>query len=105
MNCSYGSPVQQAFYECLLRNGIKASDGYKAAIFNGTSMMTRQVNSYSTCITAEARASYFFAFGIYPDAQIEIEQYYARLIIDDFNFHPVILREDFGFEPNLTLIQ
>ena len=105
LNCSYGSPVQQAFYECLLRNGIKASDGYKAAIFNGTSMMTRQVNSYSTCITAEARASYFFAFGIYPDAQIEIEQYYARLIIDDFNFHPVILREDFGFEPNLTLIQ
>lgn len=105
LSCSYGSPVQQAFYECLYRNGIHASVGYKRAIFNGTSMMTRidgLVNS--SVITSEARVSYYFAFGVYPDSQIEIERYYARLILDDFVVSPPILREDLAIVPNNALV-
>lgn len=94
LNCSYGSPVQQAFYQCLLRNGCKASEGYKAAIFNGTSMATRACVNQATVVTPESRVSYYYAFGILPDLQIEMERYYARLKIDSFSISPTIRRRD-----------
>jgi len=73
-----------AFYDCLGRGGVRCGQRFVRYVFNHTSMMER-INGVDTNtqkpITAEARASFFKAFGITPDLQIAYEEYYGRLRI------------------------
>jgi len=66
-----GIPIQHAFYSSLARAGTGyvpfKMDEYSPLSFRGKS---------SPVVSGETRYSYFKAFGITPDAQVDIETYY-----------------------------
>ena len=75
-----GCPILGEFYRCFKRNGVKSTDGFKAHVFKNTSMLERMTDE--TCpVDGEARASFYRAFGVTPDMQIAVEQYYQRFAI------------------------
>jgi hypothetical protein len=76
-----GCPVLSAFYESFYRNGAQATQRYKRHVFRNTGVLERMTDSRSTEITDEARASFTRAFGITPDYQIALEEYYGKFTI------------------------
>lgn len=71
-----GFPVHQSYYECILRASKGArpleNDPVQRGMYRKTQGMTRVRRD----VKPEARCSYWLAFGIEPDAQIAIEEYY-----------------------------
>ncbi len=99
-----GVPVQQAFYECFRRHGVKCSAGMRDAIFRGTSMMQRLDGlDVSACVTAEARVSYYYAFGVTPDQQVCLEHYYQNFVIGEIDTSAVN-REHLDLQPGVSLL-
>jgi hypothetical protein len=104
-NATAGVPVQQAFYGAFLRNGDQCSQGFKDAVFRCTGWQTRAsgLSNNGTIVTDASRASYYAAFGVTPDAQIQMERYY-----DTAEFAPlaagVVVRDDFRVESGLSLL-
>lgn len=98
-------PVQYSFYSALLRHGIECTDAMREHIFKGGSMMTRLhglVESTHT-ITPEARVSYYYAFGILPDHQIEIERYYDSAVISEW-LDDNVKRRHLCLEPGIKIL-
>lgn len=75
-----GCPVLESFYRAFARSGVSSRKGFREHIFKNTSMLERGSNRTGV-VTAEARASFYRAFGITPDYQIALEQYYDRMEI------------------------
>jgi hypothetical protein len=100
-----GVPVQQAFYRCLLRSGVRCSAGMKRQVFRNTGWEVRAngLAAQSALVTDASRASYYLAYGITPDAQLALEKFYDtvtfRALMDG-----VLEREDLKLEPGLSLI-
>lgn len=82
-----GCPVLQSFYRAFLRSGTRAGKKFKQSIFRNTSMLERQsgLDAKWTEVTPEARASFALAFGITPDYQIALEEYYDNFQIGSMN--------------------
>lgn len=78
-----GIPVLQAFYECFQRNGVASGDKFKRHVFKNTSQEERSkgVSVARREVSAEARASFWRAFGLPPDYQVGLETYYDALSI------------------------
>lgn len=98
-----GVPVQQAFYEVFLRYGIKCSDGMFKHIHKNTSMFTRISNIKFATVTAEARVSYYYAFGILPDEQVALEKFYSQTTLEKLCAHPIPIKS-INYESGLSLI-
>jgi len=78
-----GIPILRNFYQAFVRHGVRTTVKHVEHIFRGTSMAERkQGQSGDWNPTPESRASFYLAFGITPDYQIAIEQYYDRLDLD-----------------------
>jgi len=101
-----GMPVQSAFYEALMRNGTTCSSGMKQHIFKGSTMLQRidGLATQNTEILPCSRVSYYYAFGVLPDHQIEIENYYRTAVVSDWDEHAVT-RDALHLEPGLKLIE
>lgn len=99
-----GTPVQSAFYAAMLRGGKECSQGMIEEVYRGTSMLTR-VSGLTTigAITPEARVSYYYAFGVTPDQQLELERYYNQLAIQPIVMEE-ISRDALVLEPGLSLL-
>lgn len=76
--CS-GCPVMQEFYLALLRSG-KAAGGVQRAMGmdTGSWYLARGMDNFKRPVTPEARVSYYKAFGVTPDEQVAMEQYYQN---------------------------
>lgn len=77
-----GIPIFQSFYSCYVRAGKRRqvpehllSWGMRQHLKKGLSRTTGEV-------TPEARASFWLAFDITPDEQVELERYYDELDFD-----------------------
>lgn len=91
-----GMPIFQAFYSMLIRNGITSyrskdtSIGLRSAedfneIMPWFMREMHMVGAHkSKPITPEARSSFYDAFGVTPDEQIELEKFYSCCTIGDF---------------------
>lgn len=91
-----GMPIFQAFYQMFVRNGIQQyrsknkSVGLRTAedfneIMPWFMRESHMVGSYkSRPVTPEARASFYDAFGVTPDEQIELEKFYNCCTIGEF---------------------
>nr|WKV34134.1 MAG: RNA-dependent RNA polymerase [Riboviria sp.] len=79
--CS-GVPIMQEFYKAFMREGIDSS--FKnAPYFQSSFIYTgRGMESKERIITDHARASYFVAWGITPDEQVAMEEYYMNWKFD-----------------------
>ncbi len=82
-----GVPVQSSFYHSYLRHGEVCSEGMMKEITRGTSHDTRVKNlkvDINAKVTPATRVSYYYAFGILPDAQVEIEKSYDTSVIESW---------------------
>ncbi len=73
-----GMPVYQEMYSAFMRCGKPSK--MKDAVFmqGGRMMLARGMECKRKPVTADARASFFEAFGITPDEQTALEDYYNR---------------------------
>lgn len=79
-----GVPVMQEFYNMYSRSG--RSDftvGLQHHIYKNTTMYQRIENLQTASVDARARVSYYYAFGVLPDEQLCLEQYYGAVNIAD----------------------
>jgi len=78
-----GCPVLQSFYGAFRRSGTIAGSKFTTRLFSHTGVVERRrgLEARETLITAESRASFYRAFGITPDYQIALEQYYDKFQI------------------------
>lgn len=73
-------------------------------VYRGTSMLTRVSGLTAIgAITPEARVSYYYAFGVTPDQQLELERYYNQLAIQPIVMEE-ISRDALVLEPGLSLL-
>jgi len=76
-----GVPVWQSWYTQLHSIGCEAPAGYVEQQMGGVGMAFMARGVQGGPITAEARVSFYRAFGIPPDAQVALEVEYATLPI------------------------
>lgn len=78
LSLTRGIPVCQAFYEMLGRGARPNKKDRKIyAPQSGMEYMVRGMKRDDKVITAEARYSFFLAFGVIPDSQIAMERAYT----------------------------
>jgi len=100
-----GCPVQESLYRMFLRNGIESSAAMQEHVHRGGATFQRIEGLKKAHVTPQARVSYYYAFGLKPDEQVELERYF-----DGGSFEPVELdaihRDAIVVEPgviNLTV--
>ncbi len=78
-----GIPVLESFYRLYQRSGIAYNDSFIKQVFKNTSYFTnvRDLAFLSDIITQEARLSFYYAFGVTPDQQVCIENYFNNVSI------------------------
>jgi len=76
-----GIPVVQSFYSAYMRSGLKSNMNNALIMQTGFLMMSRGLTPCTKPVTNEARLSFFLAFGVTPDEQVALEQYYDGLSI------------------------
>jgi len=87
-----GVPVLSSFYAAYRRYGSKCSDGMMNYTFRNTSMVERLGQKHTLqdgLITAEARASFYVAFGVLPDEQCALERMYDHARINAWVGDPI----------------
>lgn len=105
MIASSGVPVQRDFYAVYKRSGVDAGERLTAEIFRNRSMLGNIKNLRECAVDARARVSYYYAFGILPDVQKQMESYYNSMDIMDYQPTTPMCREDLKLEPGLILNQ
>jgi hypothetical protein len=84
-----GIPVMQSFYQCLIRNSgsVTKNRAYRLVKSNvwkcGMTMMAKGLRPRVLPVSHEARASFYYAFGVEPAHQILLEEYYDTFVISD----------------------
>jgi hypothetical protein len=80
-------PIFQEFYSALIRSGIKPTKAFKTSgngeLFSwGYTKLIGGLHHRYQEVTTASRASFFYAFGVTPDEQIDLERFYENLTID-----------------------
>ncbi len=97
-NLTAGLPILPKFYSMFMRASPKVRDSIRYNTFRNTSYYQNAgVAVKRTAITTEARVSFYNAFGILPDVQVAIENYFDTTELM-FNDNPHLG----GSSPNLT---
>lgn len=84
-----GIPVLQEFAAFYRRVGLRASAKFKEEVFRGSTRAYHMVGRKPVMeeVTVEARVSFWKAFGVFPDSQILLEEYYRRATLPMFITH------------------
>jgi hypothetical protein len=80
-----GMPIKQAYYQCMIRNGINKGNIHKSKEFRyGLSYVLHHGKSDRKArpISAATRFSFYLAFGYTPDEQVALEGYYDSLELE-----------------------
>jgi len=78
-----GVPVMQSYYNMYCRNGVKDSKISESVAFRtGVHMLMQGMVTTNTKVSEEAREDVYIAWGIPPDAQIDLELQYDNMGID-----------------------
>lgn len=100
---SHGVPCLQAWYSMIRKNGTKPRQTDIEATFRNTSQMTR-VFEGSDEVTAESRASFYYAFGVDPDCQRGLEAIWSRTTLHGLGAGPCRNPEDLFYSSH-ALVQ
>lgn len=82
-----GVPILQEFYQMYLRWGGGRQSRILANEVCGMTFLSRGLVKETREVTEEARYSFFCAFGILPDTQLAVEEYFRNL---DFSYSEAI---------------
>lgn len=90
-----GLPVFQDFYRMFERAGVERGLKLNDEVFGwGVRHMIGNLSNAYREVTPQTRASFYWAFGITPDAQIELEKVYRNLTIDVERIDQLFFRHD-----------
>jgi hypothetical protein len=76
-----GVPVLGAFYECFKRHGLPCGKLIDE-VYRNRAQLQLGVGLQRAVVTARSRVSFYYAFGVLPDEQIQLELYYDNLELD-----------------------
>lgn len=74
-----GVPVFQEFYKWYMRHGVVSNLKDTVQMSSGAQFLAQRLESKECEITADARVSFMEAWGMTPDEQVAMEEYYASL--------------------------
>jgi len=72
-----GVPIFQSMYQAYMRNGKPSNMANAVFMQSGSRMMSVGMEAKSRPVCEETRVSFFKAFGITPDEQVAMEEYYS----------------------------
>lgn len=75
---SSGVPVMQAVYLAYMRQGVKSNISNALYMECGARNLAVGLSPKAERILPETRESFYFAFGLTPDEQVDLEDYYDR---------------------------
>jgi hypothetical protein len=78
--CS-GVPVMQEFYWAYIRNGLPSNISKALYMHSGAALWGVRLEAKRTQVTTEARVSFYKAFGIDPEMQEYLEQWYSGVTV------------------------
>jgi hypothetical protein len=76
MSLTGGIPVLQSFYSLLLRSGTPSKTGDHPWLDSGFKMLAHGMHRAESTVSAAARVSFWRAFGLLPDLQVEMESFW-----------------------------
>lgn len=71
-----GLPVYQELYSAYMRSGKPSKMGESVFMQGGRMMMARGMEAKRQPVSGDARVSFYIAFGVTPDEQVALEEYY-----------------------------
>jgi len=77
-----GIPVMQELYKCYMRCGVASKMGEAVHMQSGARMLAKGLASKELPVSDEARVSFMEAWGLTPDEQTALEEYYANYEIE-----------------------
>lgn len=78
--CS-GVPVFQELYQLYMRHGLPSQVAKAVQMECGMMFLAMGMTAEARDITPDTRVSFFYAFGVTPDEQIVLEEYYRKLTL------------------------
>ena len=103
-NLSAGVPVLSAMYRVFSRNGVQASEQFVNEVYKNRSQLSASKGlRCNDRISDQARVSFYYAFGVLPDIQKELETYYDAYIMD-IEVHEAIERSALVLNPGFNII-
>ncbi len=81
LSITSGLPVLSEYYELFNRSGVEYTDGFLQHVQKNTSHLERMwgVAYEKRPVTAATRCSFYYAFGILPAYQIELEKLFKKM--------------------------
>lgn len=93
-----GVPVMQEMYSAFMRAGVASKMGDAVFMQGGMRMLSVKMEAKSSVISDDARVSFYAAFGVTPDEQTAMEEYYRGWTIQSEVQH-VDCVQDIGGAP------
>jgi len=78
---SSGVPVLESFYAAFARHGLECSAGMLEEVYKNRSQLRLARGVSQAVIDARSRVSFYYAFGVTPDQQIEMERFFHQAAI------------------------
>ncbi len=101
---SCGVPVHSHYYNVFAREGLECGKLLDEVYRNRSQLQLARGIRTGDVIDARARVSYYYAFGVLPDEQLVIENYYHRLLKLDYDTS-VVERSQLVLEPGLNVLK
>jgi len=98
-----GVPVLSQFYDIYNRNGTACSSGMFNEVFKNRSQAFLAQGLASGEVNANARVSFYYAFGVLPDEQVAMERFFTKVVIDDL-VTTVIERSELELCPGINIV-
>jgi hypothetical protein len=84
-----GVPVMQEMYTAFMRSGKPSKMGEAVFMQGGARMMSRDMEAKRVAVSDDTRVSFYLAFGVTPDEQVAMEEYYrtweVTSVVQDVN--------------------
>jgi len=74
-----GVPVMQEFYKFYMRSGISSGVGESVHMSSGARFLAQRLEAREAPILPETRVAFMSAWGLTPDEQVALEEYYGTL--------------------------
>lgn len=82
---SRGVPVLDKFYGVYQRAGTTCSEGMLREVYRNRSQLQLAQGLAQGVVDANARVSFYYAFGVLPDEQVAMERFFMSLEVDELS--------------------
>lgn len=100
--CS-GVPVLSEYYAALMRHGKPCTEGFKNEVFKNRSQLQLSKGVRTEPLVDSARVSFYYAFGLLPDMQIELEKALRKFKLNTLG-NDIIHREELRLLPGVNIV-